>query len=1077
MARLFGKEYHEHSNTWYFKSSAKNFDRSDLTYTKYLDEHGNVVITFRASDRRKIIFPAKVKIIYNKDTREIPSHQCSICKKNDLCSHFLTVINYAYKYLSTDILDNNVIQTYQTNLLSYNEYWQRVLLNSYIQIENIYDTTDKIRIHFKKYENFDLRLISYFLKNKELKKEDEQKLPEIKKQLLAFSNEERELIQALYVNKCSFSKKGNFFTVYKYNFHKIIPHLQALQAKVYIKETGDKFLVSDEPFHLNFHISKIDEENYMMKIAQEEQVSAFFVSHTTYIFKKNVLHYLQLPFRKDVTQKIFQEAYYLKKEDLVYFASVIARQLSLLKCYLDFDSNVIIPDFFDNIPIVTFNLRKENQSIIFNGRLDYSDFVSIPLSVIRFPSELVRFDQENKLTWFYIPPQIKYQVFQFVKKLPTPQTSQLESMSQLLFTGKKEIEELKKLIFEEADPAWNIVLSDELKKEFIYKVTLKPTIDIKNTGEINWFEYAVTYTFQDIQFTHEDLKKFFTTQEKFYKLDDGRLFYFTNTKAFNDVEEILAKSEELKSNVYKLSIYNIPYLYQLPAINQGISIQGDDFLQEMFTAILKRQMKKKNTVPSHLRPIMRSYQKAGFHWLKMLQHYKLGGILADDMGLGKTIQAISILTDLPSNSQSLVICPKTLLYNWSAEITKFNPSLSFMIYEGKKEERIEMLQKTKSNVILASYTIIQNDIEELLKTTFDFIILDEAQHIKNASALRTKAIKKLHGKNKLALTGTPMENSPAELWSIFDFILPGYLLPLRKFKAKYINPIEVDNEKQEHLASTISPFILRRKKKDVLIELPDKQIQISYCKMTDIQEKFYLQILDSVRKKLFPKTNPQEKGNYINVLAALTKLRQICNHPGLIEPNMIKTPEVSGKLEMLKEIIVDGLGNGRKILVFSQFVKTLTIIRNVLDQENITYEYMDGKTKNRMKRVDNFNNNQNVRIFLISLKTGGYGLNLTSADTVIIVDPWWNPMGENQAIDRAHRIGQTKKVMVYKLITKNSVEEKILNLQQNKIEMFENIIEGGQHIVSKLNEDDLRELFEFNVEKKAQTHEQEIDYS
>ena len=257
----------------------------------------------------------------------------------------------------------------------------------------------------------------------------------------------------------------------------------------------------------------------------------------------------------------------------------------------------------------------------------------------------------------------------------------------------------------------------------------------------------------------------------------------------------------------------------------------------------------------------------------------------------------------------------------------------------------------------------------------------------------------------------------------------------------------------------VSPFILRRKKNDVLIELPDKQVQQVYCKLTPVQEKMYLQILEEVKNRYLDTENIGNK--YLHILAALTKMRQICNHPHLVDKDLKKNVEFSGKLELLREIIVDAVEGGKKLLIFSQFVQMLKILREMLKEEKITFEYMDGSVKNRQKVIDNFNNNNNIRTFLISLKTGGYGLNLTSADTVIIVDPWWNPMGENQAIDRAHRIGQTKKVMVYKIITKGTIEEKILDLQQNKKMMFENIIEEGQSVIKKMDAEQLRKLLEY----------------
>jgi SNF2 family DNA or RNA helicase len=479
----------------------------------------------------------------------------------------------------------------------------------------------------------------------------------------------------------------------------------------------------------------------------------------------------------------------------------------------------------------------------------------------------------------------------------------------------------------------------------------------------------------------------------------------------------------------------------------------------MFKALLTRRAEKEDKLPPYLNTVLRSYQKTGYQWLKMLMKYHLHGILADEMGLGKTIQALSVLAESPSDSTSLVICPKTLLYNWAAEIEKFHTNIPYQIYEGNKAERSKLLQNPNVRLYIISYTLVLNDIAELSKMKFKWIVLDEAQNIKNVTAQRTGAIKKLKAEYRLALSGTPIENDVTELWSIMDFLVPGYLGSLNKFKQEYVSdyPLPEVRAKLNRLAA---PFILRRIKKEVLLELPDKQEQVSWCKLNPIQEKLYLQILDAVKKSLFPTDviDPAQV-NYIHVLSALTKLRQVCNHPALVNPDIKTNVEISAKTEMLMELIVEALESGHKILVFSQFVEMLKIIRPYLEEQNITYEYMDGKTKDRHKHVDSFNNDPRVKVFLISLKTGGTGLNLTSADTVILVDPWWNPMIENQAIDRTHRIGQTRKVQVFRLITKGTVEEKIISLQQNKLELFQNVIDEGQTVIKLMDEQTLKDLF------------------
>ncbi len=1059
MARLFGNEYHEHSNSWFFKSSLIRLLKDDLIYKDYLDEDKNVVISFEAVQAKKYIFPAKVEILYDKKNVKVLKHSCSDCDDKE-CRHYLSIIKYAYNFLSTEMLEKRTVQTYHTSLLDYNEYWQRTVLNAKIEISDIYNNkTDKIRFNMKSYKPLLIRIIACICADGDFKEDDIVLIPKAEKQMKALSSEELELLRLLYKNKCSYSRRGAFFTIYKYKFIHIINILKNMQNKVYIKETGDRIKFSDDEFRMNFQVSRYETDKYILKLSNAEQVSAVFSGKTTYIFTRNIVHSINLPFKVSISKKIFSEGYVLKKTDLVYLYSVVARQLGLMKCYLDFDEDIEIPEVHHNTPIITYRLFKEDERIIVDGILDYSCGIEIPMSAIQLPVELVRYDQDGEVNWFYIPPQIKYEIFNFVNKLPESKTHRLEENSQLIFEGQENVDALKKAIFENADPTWNIQLSDELKKEFIYKVDLKPVIKTKQNKRIDWFEYDVEYNYKDITFTHQELKQFFDTKEKFLKLEDGRLLYFENKSAFLEIEKLIDKSKKTASEAYKLSIYNLPYVYQLNNINNGIKIEGDSYLEEMFTAILKRRLVDRTLIASILRPVMRSYQKSGYHWLKMLEQFGLSGILADEMGLGKTIQSISVLSDLPADSRSLVICPKTLLFNWAAEINKFTKNLSYVLYEGNQKERKQILENLNVNLLFASYSIIQNDIEELSKIEFDYIILDEAQHIKNPAALRTKAVKKLRAKHRCALSGTPIENNPTELWSIFDFLMPGYLPKSRNFIKEFKTDSAEQKESTEKLKMLVSPFILRRKKNDVLIELPDKQVQHVFCKLTLVQEKMYLQILEQVKNR-YLETDSVGR-NYIHILAALTKLRQICNHPHLVDKEFNRNVEFSGKLELLREIIVDAVEGGKKLLIFSQFVQMLKVLREMLKEEKITYEYMDGSSKNRQKIIDNFNNNNNIRTFLISLKTGGYGLNLTSADTVIIVDPWWNPMGENQAIDRAHRIGQTKKVMVYKIITKGTIEEKILDLQQNKKRMFDNIIEEGQSVIKKMDAAQLRELLEY----------------
>ncbi|HPT71175.1 MAG TPA: SNF2-related protein [Candidatus Cloacimonadota bacterium] len=1067
MARLFRKEYHEHSNTWYFKKSLILLDPTLIEYRKSLDENGNYLFHFQSSPSDKLFYPAQVKLLYDPNKEVVLQHSCSIHPNEDTCAHYLTVLDYAYNHLGTEILQERTTQVYRGRILKYNEFWQRVLLNSQILIADIYDTeSNKIRFFFEGYSRIDIRLIAIIMANRELKDEDRVLLDEAREQMLAFSDHELALLKMLHEHKCSFSRKGQFFTIYKHDFVQFFPHLASLQHKIFIKETGDRLIFSEESLNLNFRIEQVDPYNYLLKPVLDKEISAYYVHQATYLLIRNEVYSVDLPFTVDVTQQIFQFGYPLKRKDLVYYYAIVSRQLALQHCYLDFEEEINLPEIYDEPPHIHFRLHKEEENIIMDGNLSYEDGIEIPLSVIRYGSELVRFEVGSHDAWFYIPPEIPFDVKLFLDKLPEAQYHRLETDAVLVFAGDENIEALKKAIFELTEENWDIEISDELRKEFIYKVPLQAKINARQDAEIDWFTYDVTYEYKDFSFTHEELKKFFKSRQKFMKLKDGRLVFFSNKENFDQLDNVLSRSEIAKDKVYRLHSYYVPFLYHLSDSNPAIRILGDSYFDAMYDSILNRKLEQQDKIPLFLQPIMRSYQKAGFFWMKMLEHYRLGGILADEMGLGKTIQAISILSGMQGKKISLVICPKTLLFNWALEIEKFNRSLHYLLYEGSKDTRIDLLKNQNVDVIIASYSIIPNDLMELQEIHFGYIILDEVQHIKNVSALRTKAIKKLKADHKLALSGTPMENDLTELWSVFDFLMPGFLPSMKKFREEYADPIINKAKSREELSMMVSPFILRRKKKEVLLELPDKQEQILYAKMSVVQEKMYLQILDEVKKNLFliPSETtgiPTPPVNFIHVLTALTRLRQITDHPALVESDLKHDAELSGKVELLMELVEDAIGSGKKLLVFSQFVQMLKIIRDLFIKNKINFEYLDGETKNRQHHVENFNNNNNIRVFLISLKAGGFGLNLTSADTVILVDPWWNPQIENQAIDRTHRIGQSKKVQVYKLITRGSVEEKIQLLQKNKRELFEMIIENGQTLLKTMDSNQLKELFTY----------------
>ncbi len=455
---------------------------------------------------------------------------------------------------------------------------------------------------------------------------------------------------------------------------------------------------------------------------------------------------------------------------------------------------------------------------------------------------------------------------------------------------------------------------------------------------------------------------------------------------------------------------------------------------------------------------LRPYQLAGLGWLEFLQNFRFGGCLADDMGLGKTIQFLALLQDRHRKglikNPSLVVVPKSLIFNWHQECTKFTPELTIVEYTGLARARLRK-KLARVDVVLTTYGTVRRDVLHLKEIEFDYVVLDEAQAIKNPSSQVAKAARLLKAHNRLALTGTPIENHLRDLWSIFEFLNPGMLGRASIFKLHTSEA--TDDESRKLLSHALKPFILRRTKREVARDLPEKLEQTIICNMGKQQEQLYIELRDHYRSSLLGLVKKQGLArSKIHVLEALLRLRQAACHPGLLDEKHIDDP--SAKLDVLGLHLSDLLEEGHKALVFSQFTSYLALVRRYLDQRNIAYEYLDGQTRNRKERIDHFQNDPACGVFLISLKAGGLGLNLTAADYVFLLDPWWNPAVEMQAIDRAHRIGQTRQVFAYRLICKDTVEEKIAELQVKKKELADAILQADNNLISDLTADDLELL-------------------
>ena len=558
--------------------------------------------------------------------------------------------------------------------------------------------------------------------------------------------------------------------------------------------------------------------------------------------------------------------------------------------------------------------------------------------------------------------------------------------------------------------------------------------------------------------------------KKYHRLKDGSFITLEDNKDVEFLNTLIDGLDISYKNIedtLQLPVNRALYLDKLLKQNSQIEVKVDNKYEKLINDT--KISSTSNVSINELDNILRDYQKIGHKWLSILDEYGFGGILADDMGLGKTIQILSVLLTTKKQEKvsraSLIVAPSSLTLNWKSEAEKFAKDLNILIINGTAEDRKKKIKQIKKyDIVITSYDLLKRDIEEYeeLDYIFRYIVADEAQYIKNNNTQNSKAIKRIKAQTKYALTGTPMENSLSELWSIFDYIMPGYLFTYKKFKKNYEIPIAKEDDEQvlNKLKMIIEPFVLRRTKKEVLKELPDKTTIILNNEMLEEQEKIYLSYLAQAKNEL--QEEIEDKGfeqSRIKILALLTRLRQICCHPSLFISNY---KDGSGKLNQCSELVRDAVQSGHKILLFSGYTSMFEIIEQTLKKEGINYLKLTGKTsvKERFDLIEQFNNDENVKVFLISLKAGGTGINLTSADMVIHYDPWWNLSVENQATDRTHRIGQTKKVQVYKLITKNSIEEKIYDLQQRKKELIDNMLSTDTKFINKLSKEDIMGLFE-----------------
>ena len=626
-----------------------------------------------------------------------------------------------------------------------------------------------------------------------------------------------------------------------------------------------------------------------------------------------------------------------------------------------------------------------------------------------------------------------------------------EAMFRLMESGMAEFAQLG-----------NILVDDSVRH-----MRILPPLSVRTSVSMNggWLDIRLDMdglTASDL----EQILKAYQGKKKFYRLKSGEFLKLQDDGLLAVArlgEGLDLDSKKLASGHLSLPGYRAFYLDSLFKEGPGITFYRD----QLFKAVVRGMKAVEDSdfaVPSCLQTVLRGYQKLGFRWLRTLDSYGFGGILADDMGLGKTVQMIALFVDeyasgkdAGTKERSLIVCPASLVYNWENEFQKFAPMLKVQAVAGTAQEREEVFASLDEGgqVLITSYDLLKRDMKHYESMSFRFQVIDEAQYIKNAATQSARAVKAIRARTRFALTGTPIENRLGELWSIFDYLMPGFLFTYARFKKIYESPIvrESDPEAVSNLKRLIGPFVLRRVKKDVLKELPDKLETAVYSRLQGQQKELYTANAAKLKEELESGGDAVYEKGKIQILAELTRLRQICCDPALCYENYRGG---SAKLETCMDLIRNGVNGGHKILLFSQFTSMLRIIEKRLSQEEIACYTLTGSTpkEERLRMVDSFHTDP-VPVFLISLKAGGTGLNLTAADMVIHYDPWWNVAAQNQATDRAHRIGQEKQVSVFKLITKGTIEENIMVLQESKKNLADQIIAEGAVSLSSLTREDL----------------------
>ncbi len=742
------------------------------------------------------------------------------------------------------------------------------------------------------------------------------------------------------------------------------------------------------------------------------------------------------------------------KEDLVILPYTSKQEYTELVTGLkrhfkvNITSDLVMEESVLKDPTCQILLREVGNFVLFEPILKYGDY------------SFNAFDEDN----YYIEDEVfkveeidRQFLVNFLKNAHTEFSSPVQVQDYVYLEIKSMINDYWFMHFNEACEAAGIeVVGVKDLTKFKYSKHRAVTFSHVKSG-IDWFEVDMGISFGDEKIKTADWIKALRNKETFVQLKDGSLGILPE-EWLEQARKILAVADVEKGDL-KISKYRFNIIEDLFEDIDDKKIIKE--LEDKKRRLANIELDKKYPIPKIIKATLRDYQKHGFAWLKFLDESGFGGILADDMGLGKTLQVISLLADQIEEAPSLVVVPRSLLFNWAAEIDKFCPDLQYIIHHGTG--RAKMIEELLPiHVIITTYGTAASDIELFKDFEFNYVILDESQAIKNPESKRYKAMRLLQAKNKIAMTGTPIENNTFDLYAQLSFTSPGLLGTKTGFKNHFAVPIDnhSDVEAAALLRKLVHPFLLRRTKEQVAKDLPAKTESIIYCEMGPTQRKLYNNLKSKIKEDITAVI--EEKGiakSKFQMLDGLLRLRQMCNSPLLINRTFKGSNADSVKINILLQHLTEELDQ-HNALIFSQFTSLLAIVRKELDDRGIPYAYLDGSTTKRQEEVDKFMNNDELKIFLISLKAGNTGMNLTKADYVYILDPWWNPAVEAQAIDRTHRIGQDKQIFAYKLICKDSIEEKILKLQAKKKNLAEDIIRTDENVLKSLKKDELMALFE-----------------